>query len=554
MIMASSSYYYYDHVECTTSTINSGTNTVNTHNTNNYNANMRRNIRTFLEYNERSLAWYQSTLSKTSVFTKQWLMRNSSTTKKFRRNTTNRKKPTDIVAINDGLVLSIDQIKRIWKSNECNEIENNSFELREFLIDFPHVNPSLSEEIEQDLHTDDDKSIQDYSKDLSRFKSNKKKRNSDIDMSNFKFPDSNIAVQAEEKLYRMLSRVKSQDSIPSAMRSQIKVLLMEEFETVIDVWLSLAARSIKKSNNDDEDYNSKMEQESLAALFRASKLLLDFEAEFIIELRKSVSYGEDTELYLGAPHTINYQKIISAFYAVFNKKEETMALSNLESIQFQCSNLLKRMMKHIISRRMVALNDDIGHNEQEDQQPLIEQRGNFALSTSFKQLISMYTSRRNITTYAHAVEKVTMASTLLQEMELYFHDFYTIPSPSDQNQQFLLSINPPKRAFNSVIHFYSNIAIKNKCSSCAMKTIEILNRMNKRHLAYGKKYDEQDDSDNIIALSNLSSLKAVFGAFASLDQIEPGALQDLNVLATNIKNDKRIKMDSTLMQLIGECL
>lgn len=446
------------------------------------------------------------------------------------------------IDINDGLVLGSEQIKSIWKSyGSSGDAANNTFDLKEVLLQYPHINPHLLKEIENNSQMKETHQTCDGGIEFVQ---------EDVEPSKFEFPDTNVAVKAEDQLQRMLSKVKAQENIPSAMKSEIRDILMEEFETVIDLWLSIADENMDMVGKETESFDFKMEQESLAALFRASRLVLEFESKFIIELRKSVEYEEETELILSAPHTTNYQKIISTFYNVFRKRKGTMAESRVEAIQSQCAKLLEKMMKHIISRRMDSLNDEI---DQSNEQHHVEQRGQYTLSESFMQLISFYTRSDHDSNYTTAVEKATMASKLLKEMELYFHDFYTVPSPSRDNQQFLLSINPPNEIFNSVICFYSSIAIKQKCGSCAMKSVEILNRMNKRYQAYVEKSDEQNNSDILFAQPNLSSYKAVLEAFCSLKQIDQQPIQELEELMASANGDDNVRNDASLQILIEEC-
>ena len=444
--------------------------------------------------------------------------------------------------VNDGLVLGPEQIQSIWKSyGSSGDVTNNTFDLKEVLLQYPHINPHLLKEIENNSEVRE--RDQNFDGGIETIQE-------DVEPTKFEFPNTNVAVMAEDQLQRMLSKVKSQENIPSAMKCQIRDILMEELETVIDLWLSLVDGNIDILGKENESFAFKMEQESLAALFRASRLLLEFESKFIIELRTSVEYDEHTELILSAPHTTNYQKIISKFHHVFRKREGSMTESRVEAIQSQCAKLLEKMMKHIISRRMDSLNDEIDQSNKHHQ---VEQRGQSVLSESFMQLISFYTCSDHNTSYTSAVEKATMASKLLKEMELYFHDFYTVPSPSEDNQQFLLSINPPNQIFNSVICFYSSITIKHKCGGCAMKSVEILNRMNKRYQAYVEKSDEQNNLGILFAQPNLSSYKAVLQAFCSLNQIDQQSIQELEELVASINDDDNVNNDTSLLSLIEEC-
>jgi hypothetical protein len=386
-----------------------------------------------------------------------------------------------------------------------------------------------------------------------------------------------IAQEAEENLHRMYAKVKKahEGTIPSDVQIQLQQLLMKDLEMVFDIWLSIAVKNMQaikpQKGDDSDDYISSIVKErqkiALFALDRATQLLFQFEAEYVLNLRKSVEYDDDDEgdgMLLAAPHTINYQKLIQKykkFYNVFFKSRKVMESETLMHIQSQSLALLKKMMKHIISRRMTVLDCP-----PEDKEDMIKQYDSYSekrgeiniLHSSYTQLIDLHTPKFNDFTqppsYIEYMTMVSTSSTLLQETELYFHDFFTISSPSEANQEFLLSINPTTRSFECVIQTYVNCAMQYKCLPSAQKALEIFIRMNKRHEAYTREAESSKTSSSSvqnIAIPTGNLFKAVIATFASFNQIHKNDLEKIDELYKTI--NESVNVDVKTKNLLKQC-
>jgi len=433
------------------------------------------------------------------------------------------------------LILSKGQIERIWNSFDVGKNNDGvleSLDMSEFLNKYPNINPSLKESLSREENVS----------------SNGESQKNDIatnDETKSLESQHSIVIKEEEKLQRMLTKIQSQSSIASSIRSEIETLFTQELEAVIELWINVANNSINKIDNDEG---------SLFALERASSLLLQYEAEYVKGLRQSLDEDDDNAHFFPAvPHTISYQNIISAYQYILNKRERDISQSNLVRMQSQCSVLLKKMMKHILSQRTESLEEssssvDEGHTNARAFEP----RGKLALSTSYKHLISMYTSRLHLSSYTHGFQMATMARDLLQEMELYYHDFFTVPLPSKKNQEFLLSIHPTARIFNSVILSYTRISIKFQCPVSAKRALEIVTRMGKRYEAYMREAVELKDTKGAM-LPNLTSYKAVLSAFASLDDVTIDTLEDINAMVNTMEKHGNVQFDTTMANLLKEC-
>ena len=426
-----------------------------------------------------------------------------------------------------GLILSEDQIERLWNSFKVVDSDNNKFDIGDFLKEYPHINTSLANKI----------------KDIKENHTPKDDGEMTSHMNAIDCSQNFIVVEeAEGKLLSMFSKVKSQETIASSTKKDIQLLLMEELETVIQLWISLANSGGQMDN----------QEAAMFALDRAKALLLLFEAEYVKELRAALEYEDDSELILIAPHTINYQRIISAYYNIYKKKERSIARNDLVQIQSHCSDLLTKMMKHIISRRMQALESRVDTENSQNKSLLIEKRGHFSLNATYKQLISMYTSKIHLVSYTEAVDMAISASNLHQEMELYYHDFFTVSSPSTENQKFLLSIHPTRQTFNGVIQVYARIATKFKCSASAKKALDVINRMNKRYQAYQREGGGPDTNKGIVS-PNLSSFRAVIGAFASLEKTTTDDLELIEKTLNVMNQYDHIKIDDSISKLVEQC-
>ncbi len=456
--------------------------------------------------------------------------------------------------VKEGLVLSEERIERIWKSfNVDSGVGNDKFNREEFFKEFPHVIKQLLDTDQGTSRISPPRGTMNEISSQRSIETPKPPHSTTRNNMNNKLNEKHFQVveDEEEKLKRMFSKVKAQGNIPSSTKNEIQTLLMKELETVLELWLSVANTFADKIHDNDNENN---EEVAILALDRAKTLLLKFEAEYVLELRKALEYDDESDLILTAPHTINYQKIISAYYYIYTKKERSISQTSLVEMQSKCSSLLKKMIKHIISRRMQALEYAEETEEiQSNNDQIIEQRGHFGLNTSPKQLISMYTSRIHMTSYTDAIEMVTLASNLLQEMELYYHDFFTVPSVSKNNQKFLLTISPTRGDFNNVIHAYSRIAIKFHCSASAQKALEVVNRMIKRCEAYTRESDGLDKTMNAIVAPNLSSFKAVVGAFASQNELSMDDLETIEKLMNTMDKYENVQSDRSMDELVKQC-
>jgi len=544
--------------------------------------------------------------------------------------------------ISEGIILSQEQIERIWNSYQVEEEEEEveeedgakgtreSFNMEYFCSTYPHVNPSLKDS--------DDASLVflESSKNESKLNSSTKE-NKDIPSSYLSstltsvsasasaasasaassiYIHHPIAEEAEEKLNRMLTKIKSHQNLPSAMYEQIQNLLQEEVETVIDLWIR-----ISNDDGDDDNFDNHCQEVAIAATDKACNLLLQYETQYMQGIIAMSHFDDDDDdddhnnnngrnntnessnFYPSAPKSITYQKIISNYYEhsiIDNNKQESLSQSHLDHVQAQCLKLIKKMMKDILSKRMYSLkstSDD--HNEEQsntksgqssdvaDQYPH-EPTGYIPLNETYNQLIFMYTSTQHAaSSYTHVIEMTTMASKLLQEMELYYHDFITTSTTnlssssssssstgrifgSIDQQTFLISIYPMKSTFDSVIFAYARIASKFNCIASARKTSEIVTRMEKRYSAYVREADNvatakimyakedldvvdetkqtrrNDSIDTVIHnifLPDMETYMSVLGAFASLDTISGDDLEDVLRILNVVEDRADLKVE-----------
>jgi hypothetical protein len=87
---------------------------------------------------------------------------------------------------------------------------------------------------------------------------------------------------------------------------------------------------------------------------------------------------------------------------------------------------------------------------------------------------------------------------LLQEMELYYHDFRTLPLSKEHIvlQKFLMSIYPTYFSFSCVIEGLLRAAKTFNCMYSLHRAVDTLERMQKRYIAYDKNRELSSSNSN----------------------------------------------------------
>ena len=105
-----------------------------------------------------------------------------------------------------------------------------------------------------------------------------------------------------------------------------------------------------------------------------------------------------------------------------------------------------------------------------------------------------------------------------------------------------------------MIHFYARIATKFQCLASAKKTLEIVNRMNKRYEAYKRETDGSEMAKRGIVSPNLFSYKAILGAFSSLNEVSIEDLEKIEEILLTMKQYENLELDESMTELMRECL
>lgn len=359
--------------------------------------------------------------------------------------------------IKEGLSISQTQIERLWNLYDVNNEDGSpqEFEVKTFASKYPSLLSAKT-------------SLDPQQPDISL--------STDASPNSFDLEEASeeifnpIAQEAELKLQRMLSKIDNHDALqfklPSDVQRKIRLLLTEELETVLDLWL--------KISQTDECQTL---QQAVTATDRAMDLLLQFQSlnERGIKI---------------APPIHCYQAVLHNYYELFTINETTLGVNDLIHFQKRGRGLLKGMIKQVITARINALNGNEALTTLNNERPLHDSyNAVLSMHTSdqiMKQPMKASSSKNEI--QAVATDMVNGSSKLLQEMELYYHDFHTnqLPTEHQSLQDFLVSIHPQKESFQKTIGGFVRIAEEYRCMYSIQRAVDVLERCWKRYLAYEK--------------------------------------------------------------------
>ncbi len=440
----------------------------------------------------------------------------------------------------EGLAISQEQIERLWNLFEGQEA--SSFDAKDFVSKFPRVNSFLSKKM---MNVDTSVINEDSSTTFS------------LDLKEDPFKFSPIAEEAEEKLQRMLKKINKHDSMPPEIQTKIQNLLLQELETVLDLWLRIS-----------ETAECQTLEEALAPIDRAAELLLKFQTlheKGVKLLSKNV-----TAFYPPAPVVRSYQTILQEYHQLFLSAEQyqpQLSLIEIEHFQSQCRMLIKGMMRQVLTmRRMQSLHDVTSTTDARSWNTSSNQLSNTEpLNNTYTNVISMHT----IPIYETSIppsnmrEMTNSASKLLQEMELYYHDFHTIPLDSSNYtttnttefpadlQALLISIHPTQEPFELVIGAFLKIASDTHCKYSITRASDVLERMDKRYQAY-----VSNDSDNAhvctgqVFKPDLELYMSVIGGYTGMDNLTPNDAERMTNLLKRIEEDVDIVVTDELRNMV----
>lgn len=387
-----------------------------------------------------------------------------------------------------GLIIKKEQIQRLWNLFDVNCLKDGvqvpeEFHLEEFMSKYPFIlKTSLTGSsstnakargaslpiIGGSMDTSSDLSI----KDMHSF---------ELNLGNGHPKDlfNPVVQEAELKLQRMLAKIHSHEQhiqIPPDVQKKIRELITEELETVLDLWLRIS------NTNDCQTL-----QQAIAATDRASDLLLYFQ-----------SLNEQSGMIMMNPPIRCYQRILQNYSHLFTVNESTLCMEDLLKFQSSGRRIIQGMMKVALTLRMQALSSaDEGRIQDRCMEISWEQ--NIALHDYYNMVLEMHTSEQILNQplatsmsqkELHSVitDIANHSCKLLQEMELYYHDFRTLPLLEEDVilQKFLVSIYPTHFSFSLVIDGLLRSAKAFQCMYSLHRAVDTLERMQKRYVAYDK--------------------------------------------------------------------
>jgi len=318
-----------------------------------------------------------------------------------------------------------------------------------------------------------------------------------------------VVQEAELKLQRMLTKIYAHENrlqLPLDVQKKIRELITEELETVLELWLRIS------NTNDCQTL-----QHAMAATDRASDLLLYFQ-----------SLNEQGGMIINPPLRC-YQRILQNYAHLFTVNERTLCIEDL--LKFQCGGrrIIQGMMKVALTLRMQALNQD---QEGERNMIIISWDSDSSLNDCYNTVLAMHTSEQMINQplapsmsqkelHAIITDVANNSCKLLQEMELYYHDFRTLPLPKEHIifQKFLAGIYPTNYSFTSVIEGLLRSAKTFNCIYSLHRAVDTLERMQKRYIAYNKNGEmnnssNSNSSDDSIAIDQNEVVKPGVELFA----------------------------------------
>jgi hypothetical protein len=184
-------------------------------------------------------------------------------------------------------------------------------------------------------------------------------------------------------------------------------------------------------------------------------------------------------------------------------------------LKFQCSGrkIIQGMMKVALTLRMHALSHE--EEEEGEQNMIISWDPDIALHDCYNTVLAMHTSEQIMNQpmapsmsqkelLVVITETANNSCKLLQEMELYYHDFRTLPLPKEHIilQKFLVSIYPTNVSFSSVIEGLLRSAKTFNCMYSLHRAVDTLERMQKRYIAYDKNREMNSSSSSSSSSNN----------------------------------------------------
>jgi len=418
----------------------------------------------------------------------------------------------------EGLSISQAQIGRLWSLFDVTHEDDDGntcaqeFDAIKFASKYPNVNKSLSAKILSSDAPSPEISLSVFDKDAE-----------ETAIEDIFNP---MAQEAELKLQRMLAKINNPDTLqlPSDVQLKIRTLLTEELEAVLDLWIKIS------HTNECQTL-----QQAVTVTDRAMDLLLQFQLV------------NEQGMKIGPPIHC-YQAVLHNYHSLFTVNESTLGVNDLLHFQKRGKGLLKGMIKQVITARMQALNGGY----EEGLSSLNKER---PLHDSYNAVIGMHTSERitnqpMVTSSSEhegqslATEMINGSSKLLQEMELYYHDFHNnhLPLEDQALQDFVITIYPTKESFQKVIGGFVSVAVEYGCAYSIQRAVDVLERCGKRCLAYEK--SGGDNMDQVVTPDEelygmvLHGFKNMSGHL-NLDKIE------------NLMKDSSVD-DKNLMSLLRE--
>jgi hypothetical protein len=439
----------------------------------------------------------------------------------------------------EGFALSHDFLEGLWyrmgeqdaKQNGT-EMNRNDFNLQDVLDRFPNL--ANGKHSQKTFRTKEGSDAETQGgDDLYIMKSDGKTKLKNIPIHH------PLAQEAQEKLDRVLGKIETKfaQGLPNSAETtetfdQIRSLLVEEFETVIGLWLQPPA-------SQTNDLNNTQQEVSIDALNHATHLMKVWEKAHVRNLKQELRHfvsGADSKTSLfcmPAPSNRAYQNIIDAWHTYYSKhmretttklnrnRKRTLDTANLIHSVEQSTTLLESMVNRLLANREHILE----YQETEYEPHAIHIYSNMKpLNEYYAKVIWMWTY---MTEHVNGVkgdaelsiEFTRRANQLLMQSETLFHDGSTVRPPSYHAQEMELwsQIHPTRPMFNQVLFSWSRIARMYQMEEAAEEAEDVIKRMESRYTAYIAQHPEWEgiERDEMFRPS-LASYKAVLGAWSTL--------------------------------------
>lgn len=395
----------------------------------------------------------------------------------------------------EGLSISKSQITRLWNLFDIGD--DNKINFQEFTQKFPNINKNLTMEYApSDKNCTDSSQLRSNISTISSLSDDPTQEDYEGEASEEIF--NPIAQEAEQKLQRMLSKIDNREAsdLPSDVQNTIRILISEELETVLDLWM--------KISHTDE---CETLQQAVEATDRAMNLLLQFQ-----------TLNESGIKVIPPIHC--FQSVIDNYYILFKNNEASLTIKDIEHFQTQNKGLLKGIVKQALTLRMYAL-------ERNESQSFSAEKSKTKLNETYNKVISMFlteqiTNQPMTASYSEArlqaiaTEMANEGSKLLQEMELFYHDFHTneISIENKDLQNFLVTIHPSEESFKMIISTFTYLAQHYGCSFSIQRAVDILERCWKRYVAY----ENSEDSNMMeIVKPNVELYETVLKCYSNME-------------------------------------